>query len=64
MLSVEYIARAIDFPIFINDSELLISNPIVFINNQVYVPVENFTEQLGIKVIFDEESQQLEITTK
>jgi len=64
LLSAEYIARAIDFPIFINDSELLISNPIVFINSQVYVPVENFAEQLGIKVNFDEESQQLEITTK
>ena len=64
LLSAEYIARAINFPIFINDSELLISNPIVFINNQVYVPVENFAEQLGIKVNFNEESQQLEITTK
>jgi len=64
LFSAEYIARTIDFPIFINDNELIVSNPIVAINNQVYVPLDNLAEQLGITVIFDEEKQQLEITTK
>jgi len=65
LLSAKYVAaKVVVSPIFINNNELIVSNPIVFINSQVYVPVENFAEQLGIKVNFDEESQQLEITTK
>ena len=64
LLATGYIARTIGFPIFINDKELLISNPIVTIHNKVYVPLDNLAEQLGIKVTFGEERQQLEITTK
>ena len=65
LLSGEYaIASVVDFPVFINDKELIISNPVVTINDKIYVPIEDLAEQLGIKVSFNEEKQQLEITTK
>jgi len=65
LLATGYVARLIDFPVFIDGKELLTtSNPIVTIHNKVYVSIEDFAEQLGMKVSFNEEKQQLEITTK
>jgi len=65
LLSKELIvAKVIIFSIFINGEEPLTSNPIVTINDNIYIPIEDLAEQLGIKVSFNEEKQQLEITTK
>ena len=58
------IAKVVSSPVFINEEELLTSNPIIIINDKIYIPIEDLAEQLGIKVIFNEEKQQLEITTK
>ena len=65
LLATGYVAKLVDFPVFIDGKELLtISNPIVTIHNKVYVPLDNLAEQLGITVTFNEEKQQLEIITK
>ena len=70
LLATGHIAILIDFPVLIDGDESLNSNPIVVIHHQlyakitVYVPIEDLAEQLGIKVNFNEEKQQLEITTK
>ena len=65
LLATGYVAKLVDFPVFIDGKELLtISNPIVTIHNKVYVPLDDIAEQLGIKVTFNEEKQQLKITTK
>ena len=57
-------AKVLSFPVLINKEEPLTSNPIIAIQNKVYVPIEDLAEQLGITVTFNEEKQQLEITTK
>jgi len=44
--------------------ELLTSNSVVTIQSKVYVPIEDIAEQSGMKVFFNEEKQQFEITTK
>jgi len=64
LLATEYLAKTVYFPVLIDDKEQLTSNPIVSINNKIYVPIENLAQQLGIKVCFNEEKQQLEIVTK
>jgi len=64
LLATGYVARLVDSTVSLDGKELLISNPIVTIHNKVYVPIEDLAEQLGIKVSFNEEKQQLEITTK
>ena len=65
LLSIKYTtANAANFTILIEGEEPLTSNPIVTINGKTYVPIEDLAEQLGIKVSFNEEKQQLEITTK
>ena len=74
LLSTEYTAIAEDYPVFIDGKELLISNPIVTIDkvtylpiahlNKTFVPIEDFAATLGIKANWNEEKQQLEITTK
>ena len=64
LLSAEYIARTIEFPIFIKGEKLLTLTPIVAISDNIYVPISDLAEQLEIKVTFNEEKQQLEIVTK
>ena len=74
LLSSEYKAIVEDFPVFINGEQVLTFNNIVTIDKLTYLPIQNlkktyisiedFTEQLGITVNFNEEKQQLEITTK
>ena len=56
LFSGEYVARTISFPVFINDNELIISNSIVTINNQIYISLDNLAEWLGIKFSFNEKS--------
>jgi len=64
LLSAEYItANIYNFTILLNGEEPLTSNPIVTINDKVYVPIEDLAEQLGITVNFNEEKQLLVITT-
>jgi len=68
----EYTVRVVDFPVLIADKEADFSNHVVTTDKSfvytdttnIYIPIENLAEQLGIKVIFNEEKQQLEITTK
>ena len=64
LLSTGYIATIANFIVLIDGKELLTSNSVVTISNKVYVPIEDLAEQLGMKAFFDEEMQQLEITTK
>ena len=65
LVAIEYlVAKVISSPILLNGEEPLTSNPIVTINDKIYVPIEDLAEQLGITVNFNEEKQQLEITTK
>ena len=69
LFTTGYVSRAANFPVFVDDKELLISNPIVIIcptynNKMIYAPIKDLAEQLGMKASFNEEKQQLEITTK
>ena len=64
LLRTEYPANHIGYSVFINEKELIFPNPIVTIGGNIYVPIEDLAEQLGITVSFNEEKQQLEIVTK
>jgi len=64
LFRTEYPANHISSSVFINEKEHIISNPIVTIGGNIYVPIEDIAQQLGITVSFNEEKQQLEIVTK
>ena len=61
LLLTRYSARDVDSPVLVDGVEFVTSNPIVMINSKLYLPIEDFAEQLGIGVSWNEEKQQLEI---
>jgi len=67
LLATGYIANTADFPVLIDGKKALVSKtPIVTLtdSSKAYIPIEDLAEQLGIKVSWNEEKGQLEITTK
>jgi len=49
----EYTAKVADFNVLIDGKELLTSNPIVTINDKIYIPIEDLEKQLSIEIIRD-----------
>ena len=63
LLKTEYPANHVGFSLFADDKELTVASPIVTINYNIYVPIEDLTEYLGVKVTFNAEKQLLEMST-
>ena len=55
-----YVAR---FSIFVNGEERSFYNPIVTINDRTYIPLGEVGEALGMNVEWDEENQQINISS-
>ena len=65
LLNTEHIAIATDFPFFIDGEEVFIFSPIVMISyNNVYIPLEELAEKLGVELNFNAEKTELNIITK
>jgi len=63
--ATEFDAETVDFPSFINGEEIVISSPLITLGNStVYIPIVDFAEILGVKVDWNEEKTELNITTK
>jgi len=61
LLSTEYTAKIADFPVLLDNEEMITLNPIVTINDKAYVPLKELEAYFGIKVEWNKESQQVEI---
>lgn len=62
LLSKEYTATSAEFPVFIDNEETVISNPIVTINDKVYVPLKELETKLSVDVGWNKDGY-VEITT-
>ena len=62
LLATEYSARddaTLILPVFINDKELIASNPIVAINGNIYITAQDLEKTLGIEVSSDAKKHPL-----
>ena len=54
----EYAAEAIDFPVFMDDKELITSNPIIFFNDTVYLHMEEISEYFKTETQYNRHNNQ------
>lgn len=64
LLKKEYAAKIADFPIYVDNEQIITSNPIVTISDKTYIPIKELEEQLGIKVEWSEDEKAVKIITK
>jgi len=60
----EYLLTPTAYEIFIDGEEALTSNPILAVDGQIYLPIEEITELLGAGVSINKEKQRIEFTEK
>ena len=62
LLSTYYTAKVMDFSIFIDNEEVLTYTPILTIDDNIYFSIAEVSEIIGIKIIWNQEKQRLEIS--
>jgi len=63
LLDTEYIAQVADnYPFYIDGEKVSFLNPIIYINQQMYISIEDFEKYLVKEIVWDAKTNQLEIT--
>ena len=56
-----YTGKPVDFPVYMNGEELLTAIPVIAINGNMYLPLEEILAQLGFNYSFDNEKLHYDI---